>query len=199
MPYKVGLTGGIGSGKSTVAGAFSEFGVATFSADALSHTLSRKGQPAYHEIVKVFGTRTLKPDGELDRKVLGDLIFNDDAQKSRLEDILHPLIMQALHQQADAADAAYCVLDIPLLINTAERERVDRILVVRCEQQKRIARIKQRNDWSTEKINRVMKNQLSEQTLLAAADDVIDNNGDVAAIKVQVARLHQKYLILAEQ
>jgi dephospho-CoA kinase len=199
MPYKVGLTGGIGSGKSTVTGEFAQLGVATFSADDVSHTLSRKGQPAYHKIIELFGADILKPDGDLDRKALGDIIFNDNAQKSRLEGILHPLILQALHQQVDAAGTAYCVLDIPLLINTAERKRVDRILVVRCDQQKRIARIQQRNGWSTEKIHRVMQNQVTEQALAAAAYDVIDNSGNVAAIKAQVARLHQQYLKFAGQ
>ncbi len=197
MPYKVGLTGGIGSGKSTVANAFSRLGIATFSADVIGHALSENGQPAYHKIVETFGSHILKPDGELDRKALGNIVFSDSAQKSRLEGILHPLIMQVLHQQADAANTAYCVLDIPLLINTAERERVDRILVVQCEQQERIARIQKRNGWSREKINRVMNNQVSEQTLLAAADDVIDNSSDIAAINAQVARLHQKYLVFA--
>jgi dephospho-CoA kinase len=197
MPYKVGLTGGIGSGKSTVADAFANLGIATFSADVISHALSQKGRVAYQNIVEVFGTGILKPDGELDRKALGDIIFSDERQKSQLESILHPLIMQALHQQADAASTEYCVLDIPLLINTAERERVDRILVVQCEQQERIARIQKRNGWSLQKINRVINSQVSEQALIAAADDIIDNSGDVAAIRAQVARLHQEYLVFA--
>ena len=199
MPYKIGLTGGIGSGKSTIAKVFSSLGIATFSADVVGHALSRKGQPAYQKIVDLFGTRILKPDGELDRIALGNIIFSDTTQKNQLEGILHPLIMQAMHQQADAAGTAYSVLDIPLLINTAESERVDRILVVKCAQQERIARIQKRNGWSIEKIKRVMTNQLSEQVLMAAANDVIDNSGDISAIKVQVTRLHQKYLAFAGQ
>jgi dephospho-CoA kinase len=198
MPYKVGLTGGIGSGKSTVAQAFAALGVPTLSADAIAHELSGKNQPGYLKIVEVFGTDILKPDGELDRKALGDMIFSNRAQKAKLESILHPMIMQALHQQADALDAPYCILDIPLLINTAERERVNRILVVHCEQKERVARIQKRNGWPVEKIDKVMRNQVSDQALLAAADDVLDNDGDIAAIGEQVADLHSLYISLTQ-
>jgi dephospho-CoA kinase len=198
MPYKVGLTGGIGSGKSTVAQAFAALGVPTLSADAIAHELSGKNQPGYLKIVEVFGTDILKPDGELDRKALGDMIFSNRAQKAKLESILHPMIMQALHQQADALDAPYCILDIPLLINTAERERVNRILVVHCEQKERVARIQKRNGWPVEKIDKVMRNQVSDQELLEAADDVLDNDGDIAALREQVADLHRKYLLLTQ-
>ncbi len=194
MPYKIGLTGGIGSGKSTVARAFAELGVPTFSADTISHEISAKGQPGYLKIVEFFGPEILDANGELNRRVLGDIIFSDKAKKKSLEKILHPMIMQALHRQADATNAPYCVLDIPLLINTPERERVDRILVVHCGQEQRIARIQKRNGWSTEKIARVMKNQVSEQALLEAADDVVDNSGDIETIKEQVADLHKLYL-----
>jgi len=197
MPYKIGLTGGIGSGKSTVAQAFTELGVPTFSADTISHELSAKDQPGYLKIVELFGAEILETNGELNRRALGDIIFSDKAQKLQLEKILHPMIMQALHHQADAANTPYCVLDIPLLINTAERERVDRILVVHCEQGQRIARIQKRNDWSTEKIARVMKNQVTEQALLEAADDIVDNNGDIKTLKEQVADLHKLYLVYA--
>lgn len=194
MPYKIGLTGGIGSGKSTVAKAFSELGVATFSADTISHELSEKGQPGYLEMLALFGPEILNANGELNRNAIGDIIFKDKALKSQLENSLHPLILQTLHRQADAANTRYCVLDIPLLINTAERERVDRILVVHCKQKERIARIQKRNGWSAEKIAKVMKNQVSEPALIAAADDIVDNNGDITAIKQQVADLHERYL-----
>jgi dephospho-CoA kinase len=198
MPYKVGLTGGIGSGKSTVARAFAALGVPTLSADAIAHELSGKNEPGYLKIVEAFGTGILKPDGELDRKALGDMIFSNRAQKAKLESILHPMIMQALHQQADALDSPYCILDIPLLINTAERERVNRILVVHCERKERIARIQKRNGWPVGKIDKVMSNQISDQALLAAADDVLDNDGDIAALREQVADLHRKYLLLTQ-
>ena len=199
MPYKVGLTGGIGSGKSTVAQAFAELGVPTLSADAIGHELSRKNRPGYLKIIEDFGTSILKPDGELDRKALGDFIFSDRDRKAQLESILHPMIMQTVHQQADALDTPYCILEIPLLINTAERERVNRILVVHCAQKERIVRIQKRSGWPLEKIDQVMRNQVSDQALLAAADDVLDNDGDIAAIGEQVADLHSRYLLLAKK
>ena len=107
------------------------------------------------------------------------------------------MIMRSLHQQADAIDAPYCVLDIPLLINTAERERVDRVLVVHCDRKARIERIQRRNGWPLEKINRVMENQVSDEALIEAADDVVDNSGDISGIHEQVASLHQLYLDLS--
>jgi len=198
MPYKVGLTGGIGSGKSTVTQAFADLDVPTFSADAIGHALSRKGQAAYAEIIRAFGPGILQADGELDRGALGDIVFNDKAQKTRLERILHPIIMQAMHQQADATSAPYCILDIPLLINSAERKRVDRVLVVDCDRETRIARIQARNGWSEEKIHRVMHSQPGSRKLLEAADEVLDNNGTLANIATQVAALHRRYLLVAQ-
>jgi len=197
MAFKVGLTGGIGSGKSTVTRCFAQLGVATFSADAISHELSRKDAVGYNEIVKAFGNNVLTPDGELDRKALGDIIFSDNARKTQLENILHPMIMRSLHEQADAADTPYCILDIPLLINTAERERVDHVLVVHCDKKQRIERIQQRNGWSLDKINSVMDNQVSDEALVTAADDIVDNSGDISGIQEQLVPLHQFYLDLS--
>ena len=173
MSYKVGLTGGIGSGKSTVANAFSNLGVTVFSADAISHALTQKGESAYLEIIKQFGTGILLQNGELDRAQLGDIIFNDNALKSRLEGILHPLIMQTMHRKADASQAPYIVLDIPLLIDSPEQSQVDRILVVDCEMNTRIERIKQRNGWSEKKIKAVMSAQTSALALLKDPDLLI--------------------------
>lgn len=198
MVYKIGLTGGVGSGKSTVAAAFAKLGVATFSADAIGHELSRINQAGYLEIVEAFGTGILQADGELDRQALGDIVFNDKARKSELEAILHPMIMLALHQQAEASRTPYCILDIPLLINTAERDLVDRVLVAHCDRKQRIKRIQQRNNWSLEKINRVMENQVSDEALMQAADDVVDNNGDISALQEQVVSLHERYLELSK-
>lgn len=194
MTYKVGLTGGIGSGKSTAANAFSCLGVPVFSADAISHTLIQKGKSAYLEIIKQFGTGILLQNGELDRAQLGDLIFSDNALRARLEDILHPLIMQTMHLKADASQAPYVVLDVPLLIGTPEQSNVDRILVVDCELNTRIERIKKRNGWTTEKIETVMSTQVPKQILLQAADDIIENSRGYSEIEAQVSDLHLRYL-----
>lgn len=193
MSYKIGLTGGIGSGKSTVASAFSNLGVTVLSADEISHELTEKSGIAYLEIVKQFGSEVLLADGELNRARLGDIVFNDSGLRARLEGVLHPLIMQTMHQRADATKTPYVVLDIPLLIGTQEQSRVDHILVVDCDRTTRVERIKKRNGWSEEKIEAVMSAQTSEQALLDAADDVIDNNTNFSAVESQVAKLHLKY------
>jgi len=195
VTYKVGLTGGIASGKSTVANEFCKLGIAVFNADKIGHQLMRKGQSAYQEIIKQFGTGILQAAGEIDRAHLGDIVFNDKTLKHRLEGILHPQIMRAMHQKADAVQAPYVILDIPLLIGTPEQSRMDRILVVDCNQETRIRRIKYRNGWSEAKIDAVVSAQISAQQLRQAADDIIDNSGDdLAAIKEQVADLHIQYL-----
>ncbi len=198
MSYKIGLTGGIGSGKSTVANAFSNLGITVFSADTISHALTQKGESAYLEIVKQFGQSILLQNGELDRTQLGDLIFSDNVLKAHLEGILHPLIMRTMHLKADASRAPYVVLDIPLLIGTPEQSNVDRILVVDCEINTRIERIKKRNGWTTEKIEAVMSIQVPNQILLQAADDIIENNQGYSEIEAQVSDLHLRYLTFSK-
>ena len=198
MILKVGLTGAIGSGKSTVAHAFTKLGVATFSADSVGHKLSAQGQPGYQKIVAEFGHDILQPNGDINRSKLGDIVFNNASLKQKLESILHPLIMHRLHQQAESVKGIYCILDIPLLINTAERDKVDRILVVDCDAAMRISRIKHRNGWTEEKILAVMSSQPTGDELISAADDVLDNNGSLTDIDAQVDRLHQRYSVLAK-
>ena len=197
MIYKVGLTGGIGSGKSTVADLFSKLDVPVYSADQISHELSQKNAVAYQAIIATFGKDILQTNGEIDRQALGDIVFSDKALKIQLESILHPLILKTMHQRADAADFPYCILDIPLLINTAERDNVNRILVVHCARNIRIERIRKRNGWPLKKIKAVMANQISDQTLISAADDLIDNNHTVESLLPQVKKLHKRYLKLA--
>ena len=194
MIYKVGLTGGIGSGKSTVASAFNALGVPTFSADEIAFSLSQKGELGYTAIVKEFGKEILNSDSQIDRATLGDIVFNDPLLKSSLENILHPLIMASLHRQADSVQAPYCVLDIPLLINTDEYKRVDSILVIRCDKATRIARIRHRSGWSDDKIAAVMEHQVPQDQLIKAADQVIDNSGEIGEIPNLVAPLHAEYL-----
>ncbi len=198
MIYKVGLTGGIGSGKSTVANCFNELGVPIYNADQIGHELSQKHAEGYRAITETFGADILLTNGEIDRKALGDIVFNNKGLKTKLEAILHPLILHTMHQRAEAATFPYCIFDIPLLINTAEQDNVDRILVVKCAQKTRIKRIRKRSDWSNEKIKSVMADQPSEQVLIIEADDLIDNNHTIEALKPQVKKLHQQYLDLAK-
>jgi dephospho-CoA kinase len=197
IPFKVGLTGGIGSGKSTVARLFADSGVPTFSADAISHQLCEPGQAGYLEIVKSFGSSILNKDGTINRPALGDQVFNDNTLRAQLEHILHPMIKQTMHQRADAIDYPYCILDIPLLINSAERDRVNRVLVVHCERAIRLQRVKQRSAWSEEKIARVMASQPDDEAFKVAADDWLDNSGKIEDMAQRISKLHAQYLLLA--
>ncbi len=197
MPYKVGITGGIGCGKSTVTQVFSALDVPTFSADNIAHDLSGPDAEGYLKIIQAFGSDILHANGEINRTALGDIIFNDASQKKSLEAIMHPLIMHALHEQADKVQTPYCILDIPLLINTEERHRVNRVLVVNCDKATRVDRIKQRNRWSDEKIETVMNNQVSDEALHKAADDMIENNQTIDDLKRPVLKLHTHYLSLS--
>jgi len=194
MTLKVGLTGGIGSGKTTVATAFSDLGAPTFSADTIGHELSQPGELGYKEIVSAFGSGILNEDHSLNRTKLGDIIFNNHALKAQLENILHPLIMERMHQLADTCQAPYCILDIPLLINTDEQNRVDRILVVYSDIATRVQRVQTRNGWTEAKIRQVINEQLANATLIQAADDLIENNGEIVDIKPKVLSLHDRYL-----
>lgn len=197
MIYKVGITGGIGCGKSTVCSVFEQLGIPSFSADAISHELSHSSGAAFELIVAAFSVEILNSDGEINRNKLGDIIFQDPLKKAQLENILHPQILFTLHARAQMSQAPYCVLDIPLLINTAEREKVDRILLVDCKQSTRKERIIKRSNWSTTKIQNVMQSQPSDYELQAAADDVIDNNHKLDKLMPQVKTLHAHYLYLA--
>jgi len=199
VTFKVGLTGGIGSGKTTVATAFSDLGVPTFSADVIGYELSQPGEAGHKKIVSAFGHDILNEDQSLNRAKLGDIIFNDHALKAQLENILHPLIMERMHQCADACQAPYCILDIPLLIQTPEQDKVSRILVVACDHDTRVARIKSRNHWSEDKIAAVIAAQLPQSVLIDAADDVMFNDSDIVALALKVETLHVRYTRLLQK
>ncbi len=198
MVFKVGVTGGIGSGKSSVAAKFAELDVPTFSSDALARELCQPDQAPYKQIVAHFGQDILNTDQTLNRSALGDIVFNDNTQLKQLEAILHPAIFELMHCRADVCDAPYCILDIPLLIGTAEQKAVQRILVVHTDLAIRKQRIATRNGWSEEKIQSVIDAQRSEAELLAAAHDVIENNTALDDLNAPVATLHKRYIELAK-
>jgi dephospho-CoA kinase len=195
--YKVGVTGGIGSGKSSVTQHFADFNVPTFSSDTIARELCEPGQASYVEIVGTFGRRILNEDNTLNRAELGSIVFNDKAQLKRLEAILHPAIFKTMHERAQSAQSPYCILDIPLLVGTNEQLAVHRILVVNTDAELRKQRVMQRSGWSAEKTQSVMDNQLSNAELISAADDVIVNNATLAELVPLVKKLHQGYLTLA--
>lgn len=201
MGLIVGLTGGIGSGKSAAANLFAELGVAVVDTDVIAHELAGPGGPAMPAITAVFGQAVLASDGSLDRPAMRTLAFADPAARKRLEAILHPLIRDESGlrcQRALAAGVPYVVLAVPLLIETGDyRQRVDRVLVVDCEDEVRIVRVAARSGLSREEIQRIMATQCSRAARLTAADDIIDNTGTPDKLAPQVASLHREYLRLA--
>lgn len=194
---KVGLTGGIGSGKSTVARIFSELNVPVLDADEIAHRLVEKGQPALAQIRQEFGTAILNPDGSLNRKNLRELVFSDLEQKQKLESILHPLIYKTLQAELEQLIAPYCIISIPLLFETGMAHLVDRILVIDCPVETQIERVKTRDKLTVARIQSIIDNQVSRAFRKAKADDLIDNSNADYRLAEQVKKLHNLYLSLS--
>ncbi|MDP1605478.1 MAG: dephospho-CoA kinase [Rhodocyclaceae bacterium] len=205
MTFVVGLTGGIGSGKSEAARCFAALGAAVVDADAIAHALTAKGGAAIEPISAAFGSAVLTPDGALDRAAMRRRAFADPAERTRLESILHPLIRAAsdeeirrLFDNAASADFPYIVLVVPLLVESgAYRERVQRVLVVDCPEEVQIARTMARSGLSRGEVEMIMAAQAKRQERLDAADDVIINDAGLDKLAAQTALLHERYLQLA--
>ncbi|MCK9987270.1 MAG: dephospho-CoA kinase [Azoarcus sp.] len=197
-PYVVGLTGGIGSGKSAAADRFGELGAAIVDTDAIAHALTGPGGLAIPAIRAAFGDAVITPDGALDRKAMRDRAFADPNERRRLEAILHPAIGAESARQVSAARAPYVVLVVPLLVESGKyRERCDSLCVVDCPVDVQVARVMTRSRLPEEQVRAIMATQASREQRLAAADEVIDNSGDLATLVAQVDRLHEKYLAAA--
>lgn len=198
MPYVVGLTGGIGCGKSKAAEFFAELGAEVVDTDAISHALTGPGGQAMEPIAAAFGPSYVRPDGALDRARMRSLVFGDPAAKARLEGILHPLIRaESLRRIRDSA-APYVVLVVPLLLETGGyRELLSRVLVVDCEESQQIARVVARSGLAEDEIGRIMRAQLPRAERVAAADDVLANDADLETLRARVRALHERYLAAA--
>lgn len=196
---RIGLTGGIGSGKSTIAALFAAHGVPVIDADAIAHRLTLPGLPATARILQVFGPDVADAGGGIDRKRLAQRIFQNQSERTRLENILHPLIRAEMLAAQEGLDAPYCLLVIPLLVEADQRDMVDRVLVVDVEQNTQIARIAARDGRSETDIRAILSTQADRTERLNLADDCIVNNGDLAKLKAQVDGLHRKYLALARK
>lgn len=194
---KVGLTGGIGCGKSTVAKIFAGLNVPVLDADDIAHRLVEKGRPALAQIQQAFGPDILNPDGSLDRKSLRDRVFSDLKQKRKLESILHPLIYKALQAELEQLTAAYCIISIPLLFETDMTHFVDRILVIDCSVETQIERVKVRDSLSLERIQSIIDSQVSRAFRKAQADDLIDNSDTDYRLAEQVKKLHNLYISIS--
>jgi len=195
MAFVVGLTGGIGSGKSAAAEEFARLGAAVVDADAIAHELTRPGGPAIVEVRRQFGDAFLDASGAMDRAKMRALAFSDPQAKARLEQLLHPMIRAESERRIAAARAAYVVLVVPLLVESpGYRERVSRVLVVDCPPELQVDRVRRRSALGDAEIGRILAAQLPREKRLAATDDVIDNSGSLDALHKQVAALHARYL-----
>ena len=198
MALVVGLTGGIGSGKSAAADEFARLGATVVDTDAISHELTGPGGAAIAELNRQFGSAFIDAGGAMNRKRMRDLVFSDPEEKQRLEALLHPMIRAESARRIAAAKGPYAVHVVPLLIESPDhRARVGRVLVVDCPEDLQISRVRQRSGLPEQEIRRILATQIQRDKRLASADDVIDNSGPISAMQQQVHKLHETYLKLA--
>jgi len=196
--FSVGLTGGIGCGKSTVADLFVALGASIVDTDVIAHALTAPQGAAMPAIVAEFGPDFAGPDGALDRARMRTLVFSDATARARLEAILHPRIRAATEAAGAAATGAYVIYVVPLLIESgAWRERVSRVLAIDCAEDTQVARVMRRSALSADQVRAIMATQVTRAQRLAAADDVVDNDAGLEALRTQVETLHQRYLALS--
>jgi len=195
--FLVGLTGGIGSGKSTVCNIFRELGVPIIDTDDIARQVVTPGSAGLERLQQEFGPEILSPDGSLNRARLRHTIFSNAEKRQRLEDIIHPLIRMQLKEQLTEINAPYVIVAIPLLLEKGWQNEVDRILVVDSTEQQQVERTLARDECDRELVNKIIQSQSSRQQRLAAADDIIHNDSDMAALHTQVELLHRQYTDLA--
>lgn len=200
QPYSVGLTGGIGSGKSTVAAIFRDCGATVIDSDAIAHRLTGADGAAIPAIRTAFGADYLDTDGALNRPRMRQLVFSDGAARQRLEAILHPLIRAEMTAQAAASNAPYLLLVVPLLLEAAGyAELAQRILVVDCPEQAQLERTMQRSGLDAQEVQAIMAQQATRTERLSRADDIIHNDSGLDELQRQVAHLHRRYLDIASR
>lgn len=195
--FRVGLTGGIASGKSTVANLFVARGASLVDTDLLAREVVAPGSPLLADIVAHFGTGVLQADGTLDRGRLRDKVFTDPAERRWLEALTHPAIRALTDQRCDSATGPYVIVAIPLLVETQGADRFDRVLVVDCDPELQIARLQARDGASRAQAAQMLAAQATREQRLAVADDVILNDGDIATLRDQVEKLHRRYTMAA--
>ena len=190
----IGLTGGIGCGKSTVADLFGELNVPIIDTDLIARDLVKPGEPALEQIIATFGTSILNKDNHLNRKKLAQICFSDSQLRQKLEAILHPAIREHMQHQLNKLDTDYAIVVIPLLFETGQQKIVDRTLLVDCTETDQITRVQQRDNRTTEEILAIIDAQMPADKKRELADDIIKNNADIINLQSQVKILHKKYL-----
>jgi dephospho-CoA kinase len=191
---KIGLTGGIGSGKSTVADLFADLNTPIIDADIIAQQLVEPGKPALKTLSNHFGENILLSSGALDRSQLREVIFTDPEQKKKLEAILHPLVYAEIEALIQQLDTQYCIISIPLLIETGMESFVDRVLVIDCPVEVQFLRVKNRDQLTDFRINSIISSQASREQRISAANDIIDNSNGTLALAEQVKKLHNLYM-----
>jgi len=193
-PFRVALTGGIASGKTTVANLFAALGVSVIDTDVIARQVVEPGQPALAAVVETFGTDVLDADGRIDRRRMRERVFGDADARRRLEAILHPAIRAEMERQSREAGGPYQLLVIPLLVESGRRDHVDRVLVVDVPEATQVERLVRRDAVPREQAEAALRAQATREARLAFADDVIENTGDMAVLTARVAELHRGYL-----
>jgi len=194
---RIGLTGGIGCGKSTVTERFRCLGAPVIDSDVIARDLVGPGSPALQEIETRFGPEMLRDDGELDRAALRDRIFADDAARRQLNAIMHPRVREAITAQAAGLEGDYCIIVIPLLVESGMTELVDRVLVVDCARETQFERLLGREGMTTDLAEAMIASQATREQRLQFADDIIDNDATIDRLETQVEALDRKYRALA--
>ena len=195
--YRIGLTGGIASGKSTAAKFFGALGVPILDSDQIARDVVEPGQPPLERLIERFGPKILTADGHLDRPALRDIVFSDPKARADLEALTHPAIGAAMEARSAEAGGPYQILVIPLLVEKNLAAHVDRVLVVDCDEDLQIRRLRDRDGSTPAQVQAILKAQAPRAARLKAADDVIHNDTDMSAVRNQVATLHARYLELA--
>lgn len=198
MAFCVGLTGGIGCGKSRAADLFAELGATVVDTDVISRELTGAGGEAVPAIARAFGDEYVQPDGSMNRAAMRSLVFSDARAKARLEAILHPLIREKARSLLEQAQSPYAILVVPLLLETgAYRDVLDRVAVVDCDESRQIDRVKARSGLGEDEVRAIMATQIARKERLQHADDVLNNDSDINDLRAEVERMHERYLKLA--
>ena len=197
--FRVGLTGGIASGKSTVAKYFGALGVPIIDTDQVARDVVEPGQPPLERLVERFGSSILTPDGHLDRPALRNIVFSDPKARADLEALTHPAIGAAVEARSAIAGGPYQILVIPLLVEKSLGSQLDRVLVVDCDEELQTKRLHARDGSTPEQVRAILNAQASRNARLKVAHDVITNEGDMSVLREQVTALHARYLELAQQ
>lgn len=195
----IGLTGGIGSGKTSVSDRFAKLGAPVIDTDVIAREMVAPGMPAYRDIQRVFGNAALSRDGSLDRNALRKLVFDDNRKRAELERILHPIIKQEVTRRLQQIDAPYCIVVVPLLIESGFSDIVDRVLVVDAPEERRLRRARQRSELTEAQVHSIIAAQATSEERRRHADDILDNEGELAELDGKVAALHRRYMHLSKQ